>query len=78
MDPTLLDEGRAVQPSGLGEHPRTMGEISAVIGYDVHELLMDGYDFDDISGILVGEYTVQELLQIGSTLTHSVKPSTPS
>ena len=78
MDPTLLDEGGAVQPSGLGEHPRTIGEISAVIGYDVHELLLDGCDFDDISGVLAGEYTVQELLQIGSALIHSVKPSTPS
>ena len=78
MDPTLLDEDGASQPSSPGGHPRTMDEISAAIGHDVRELLMDGYDFDDVSGILAGEYTVQELLQIGSTLTHSVKPSTPS
>jgi len=66
MDPMLLDEGGAVQTSGPGGYPRTMGEISAVIGHDVRELLMDGYDFDDVSGILAGEYTVQELLQKGS------------
>jgi hypothetical protein len=49
------------QPAGVS--PGTIGGISARLGYDVRELLMEGYTMDDIQGVLQGEYTLQELRQ---------------
>jgi len=41
-----------------------IGDISGRIGYDVRELLMQGYSMPEIHGIMRGEYTVQELLKM--------------
>ena len=41
-----------------------IGDISGRIGYDVRELLMQGYSMSEIHGIMRGEYTVQELLKM--------------
>ena len=41
-----------------------IGNISARIGYDVRELLMQGYSMFEIHGIMRGEYTVHELLKM--------------
>jgi hypothetical protein len=39
-----------------------IGNLSARIGYDVRELLMQGYSPREIGGVTLGEYTLQELL----------------
>ena len=48
--------------SGTGTPSGGIGDISARIGYDVRELLMQGYSMREIQGILRGEYDVQGLL----------------
>jgi hypothetical protein len=50
--------------SGTGFPQGGIGNISARIGYDVRELLMQGYSMPEIHGIMRGEYTVQELLKM--------------
>lgn len=55
---TLKDEVPVGQkPRGSG-----IGDISGRIGYDVRELLMQGYSMEEIQGIERGEYDVHELL----------------
>ena len=49
----------------LGAAPGTIGNLSARIGCDVRELLMDGYDLREVYGIARGEYTLYELLRKG-------------
>jgi hypothetical protein len=42
--------------------PRTIGDwCIALGGYDVRELLMDGYTIPQLHGILRNEYTLEEL-----------------
>jgi len=43
--------------------PGGIGDISARLGYDVRELLMEGYTMHDIQGVLQGEYSLRELRQ---------------
>ncbi|MBI3962554.1 MAG: hypothetical protein HY335_07370 [Deinococcus sp.] len=43
----------------------SIGDLSVQIGYDVRDLLMEGYDQDEIDGIIRGEYTLEELLRRG-------------
>jgi hypothetical protein len=50
--------------SGTGFSRGGIGNISARIGYDVRELLMQGYSMPEIHGIMRGEYTVHELLKM--------------
>jgi hypothetical protein len=50
--------------SGTGLPRGGIGNISARIGYDVRELLMQGYSMPEIHGIMRGEYTVHELLKM--------------
>jgi len=50
--------------SGTGFPQGGIGNISARIGYDVRELLMQGYSMPEIHGIMRGEYTVHELLEM--------------
>jgi len=56
--PAIHDPGLRPSPSA----PRSnIGETSARLGFDVRELLRDGYTMQDVQGILEGEYDVHEL-----------------
>ncbi len=56
-DPSLRFSPRPSQAS-----PRSnIGQTSARLGFDVRELLRDGYTMKDVQGILDGEYDVDEL-----------------
>lgn len=48
--------------TGSGE---TIGGVSTRIGYDVRDLLVAGYSWEEIGGIERGEYTLEELLKRG-------------
>lgn len=43
----------------------SVGDISARIGYDVRDLIMDGYSQDEIDDVLYGRRTLEELLKSG-------------
>ena len=43
------------------QHPTTIGEISAAIGVDVRELIMDGYSLKQIQAVVDGRWTLTEL-----------------
>jgi hypothetical protein len=53
---------KAEMPPGQRPRGYTIGDVSARIGYDVRELLMQGYSIEEIQGIERGEYDVHELL----------------
>ena len=40
-------------------------EVNEQIGYDVNELLMAGYTYEEIDRVIAGRITVEELLQRG-------------
>jgi hypothetical protein len=40
-------------------------EISTRLGYDVRDLWIAGYTDRQINGVLAGEYSLQELLEMG-------------
>jgi hypothetical protein len=44
---------------------QNIGDISMRIGYDVRDLLIAGYTWKEIDGILKGEYSLEELLARG-------------
>jgi hypothetical protein len=44
---------------------QNIGDISVQIGYDARDLLMAGYTWKEIDGILKGEYSLEELLARG-------------
>ncbi len=49
----------------IARGPRTIGDwCIALDGYDVRELLMDGYTVEQLHGILRGDYTLEELRQM--------------
>ena len=56
--PAIHDPGLRPSPSAKRSN---IGETSARLGFDVRELLRDGYTMQDVQGILEGEYDVHEL-----------------
>jgi hypothetical protein len=44
---------------------QNIGDISVRIGYDARDLLVAGYTWKEIDGILKGEYSLEELLARG-------------
>ncbi len=60
----LEDPFERLQPGG--DRPvGNIGTVSAAIGYDVRELLMQGYTMPEIQRVVKGEITLTELLQGG-------------
>ena len=43
--------------------PATIGEMSAAIGVDVRELIIEGYSLNQIRQVLIGQITTKELWQ---------------
>lgn len=60
----LEESSRRVEPQG-GQAVGNIGTVSAEIGYDVRELLMEGYTLQEIHRVRTGEITLAELLQSG-------------
>ena len=63
--PVIHDPRQQPAPptQAAGVPPGGIGDISARLGYDVRELLMEGYTMRDIQGVLQGEYSLQEMRQ---------------
>ncbi len=51
--------------SMTGWPPASVGDVSARIGYDVRELIMAGYSWEEIGTVLYGRRTLEELLERG-------------
>ena len=62
-------EPASKRPSTQREKPRiapgTIGDVSSRIGYDVRDLLMAGFDHQDIAELEIGSITLQELFERG-------------
>ena len=48
-----------------GWPPGSVGDVSARIGYDMRELMMAGYSWEEIHSVLHGGRTLEELLERG-------------
>ena len=42
-----------------------IGTVSAAVGVDIRELMMEGYDLTDIHRVAKGEITLEELKKAG-------------
>jgi hypothetical protein len=51
--------------SVTGWPPGSVGDVSARIGYDMRELMMAGYCWEDVHSVLYGRRTLEELLESG-------------
>jgi hypothetical protein len=51
--------------SVTGWPPGSVGDVSARIGYDMRELMMAGYSWEEIHSVLYGRRTLEELLERG-------------
>ena len=51
--------------SVTGWPPGSVGDVSARIGYDMRELMMAGYSWEEIHSVLHGGRTLEELLERG-------------
>jgi hypothetical protein len=48
-----------------GWPPSSVGDVSARIGYDIRELIMARYSWDEINSVMHGRCTLEELLERG-------------
>jgi hypothetical protein len=61
----MSEEQTARQREIIARGPRTIGDwCIALGGYDVRELLMDGYTVVQLHGVLRGDYTLAELREM--------------
>ena len=60
----LLSRSMVVRPAKSKRSGATL-ETSEQIGYDVNELLMSGYTYQEIDQVVAGRITVEQLLQRG-------------
>jgi hypothetical protein len=58
----MSDEKKNSQAKRRGKGG-TIGEISSEIGYDVRDLMMDGYSHAQITRLRKGEITLRELMK---------------
>ena len=59
------DEEKTERPKETGWPPGSIGDISARIGCDVRDLKMAGYSEDEITQLLTGARTLEDLLKSG-------------
>ena len=50
---------------GTSFRPGTIGDLSVRVGYDVRDLMMEGYELDEIYDVASGRCTLKELRQRG-------------
>jgi hypothetical protein len=56
--------------AGMDKKPKrwemsgTIGDLSARLGYDIRDVWISGYSDEQINGVLIGEYTLSELLNM--------------
>jgi len=63
-DPVLEQiQKRQIDPSKAGTG--NIGTVSAAVGYDIRELMMEGYDLKEIHRVASGEITLAQLRQAG-------------
>lgn len=58
------DQDRSHDPKTETGFPRgSIGDLSARVGCDVRDLIMAGYELDEIYEVALGKCTLEELLQ---------------
>lgn len=66
MDQVDADQRHTHDPkTETGSPPRGIGDLSARVGCDVRDLIMAGYELDEIHEVALGKCTLEELLQRG-------------
>ncbi|MBN2004229.1 MAG: hypothetical protein JXA21_12820 [Anaerolineae bacterium] len=48
-----------------GDIPGSIGDLCRRVGYDVRDLIMEGYTWDEIYTVARGERSLEDLLQRG-------------
>lgn len=57
------------QPSPERSRPQGIGDLSARVGYDVRDLIVAGYTWEEIFEVSDGELTLDELMERGPART---------
>jgi hypothetical protein len=65
MDKDESSQQRDPAGASTGWPPGSIGDLSARVGYDVRDLIMAGYGWDEIHEVAYGRITLDELLKRG-------------
>jgi hypothetical protein len=61
----LLEQAQKRQADASKANVGNIGTVSAAVGYDIRELMMEGYDLKEIHRVASGEITLEQLRQAG-------------